>query len=181
MALLTLTQQNSIKPISQNWANHIKIAGGVTNFKLLQTEVENKELKNLLGNALLYDIQQNTTDPGYVKLLDGTTFLDCDDNTIEFQGIRFQLAYMNWSKYVGESHLSDTFTGMVQKSRNESTALSSGDIKRTQLDAREIALQDFEIMKLYLNDNETIYPLWITGKTKKIYTPKFTGIKRTIL
>jgi len=181
MALLTLTQQQQHKPISPNWANYVKFAGGKTNFEQLQSEVEESELKRLLGAAFLLDIQTNPTDAIYVDLLDGKIFENASGNNLKFNGLRYMLAFMNWSKHVSESHVADTFGGMVQKNRQESTPLTSGDIKRLQNDAREIALQDFEIMKIYLNDNATIYPLWNCTTKRKLYTPKITGVKRTIL
>jgi hypothetical protein len=179
MALLTITQQNSIKPISPNWANKVLITGGVSNFVQLQKEVENKEFKKLLGPAFLLDIQTNPATPANVILLEGTTFEDCDDNDIEFEGIEFQLAYMNYSKYVRISPIAHTFTGLQRQNRPETAPISEGGIKGEQHDARGIALQDFEIMKLYLNDNTDIYPLWKNGRTKKIYTPKLMTIRKT--
>jgi hypothetical protein len=179
MALLTITQQNSIKPISPNWADFVKVGSGKKNFEQLQEEVENKEMRKLLGPAFLYDIQQNPTDAKYVNLLDGDTYTDCNGNTVEFQGIRFQLGFMNYSKYVGISNLADTFTGMVTQNRTETTPASEGAVKREQLDAREIALQDFELMEGYLNENDDIYTLWKCTNKKRIYTPKLTTFRKT--
>jgi hypothetical protein len=179
MSLLTVQQQNNIKPLSPNWINNRKAAGGKTNFEQLQEEVENKELRKLLGPALLYDIQQNPTDAKYVLLLDGDTYEDCNGNTVSFEGIRFQLSYMNYSKYVGISNIADTFTGMVVQNRAETTAVSEGGIKREQLDAREIALQDFELMEGYLNENDDTYTLWNCTNTKRVYTPKLTTFRKT--
>ena len=181
MTLLTLTQQNSFKPISQNWAASAKLTGGVDNFTQLATEVENKELKSLLGIALLQDVQVRPTVAPNDDLLDGADFEDCNGNTISHKGLRFILAYLNWSKYVSESFVSDTYTGMVKKNRNEAESLTSGDIKRLQQDAREIALQEFELVKDYLNENTDSFPLWIASSSKKPYVPKFKGVKRTIL
>ena len=179
MALLTLTQQNNVKSISPNWANKVKITGGETNFVTLQREVENKELKQLLGPAFLLDIQLNPTGVGNVLLLDGETFEDPEGNDIKFEGIRFQLAYMNYSKYVRISPNADTYTGMVRQNRSETTFLSEGATKGEQQDARELALQDFEVMKIYLNDNTDLYPLWKCARSKKIYTPRLTTIRKT--
>lgn len=179
MALLTLADQNLIKPISGNWANASKIAGGVTNFAQLQKEVEDNDMRELLGAALLLDIQTNPATAENLLLLDGTTFENCKGETVKFEGIKFQLAYMNWSKYVFESRISDTFTGMVKKNRTESEDLSQGDLKKTQLDARKIALNDFEIMVVFLNDNSTDYPLWACANKKTPYTPKIRTVRKT--
>ena len=180
MGLLTLIQQQTIKPISANWANQAKVNGGVSNFVQLEIEVEQNEMSKLLGMALLLDIQTNPTDAKYVDLLDGKTFENCLDQTVKFYGIRYQIAYMNFSEYIPTSQIADTFTGMVQKNRNETQPISQGTIKQQQARVREIALTDFEVMKVFLNENTDIYPLWNNGKTKKIYKPNFTTVKKTI-
>jgi len=179
MALLTLLQQNNNKPVSPNWANAVKTTGGKSNFTQLQEEIENNELRDLLGPAFLLGIQTNPTDANNVLLLDGATFKDCNDNDIKFEGIRFQLSFMNYSKYVVISSNKDTFTGMIKQNRTETTFIDRGAIKAEQQGAREIALKDFEIMKLYLNANTDLYPLWKCTITKKIYTPKLTTLRKT--
>ena len=180
MGLLTLMQQQTIKPISPNWAVKAKVTGGVDNFTQLEIEVEQNEMSKLLGMALLLDIQNNSTDAKYVDLLDGKTFKNCLDQTVKFYGIRYQIAYMNFSEYIPTSQIADTFTGMVQKNRNETQPISQGAVKQQQARVREIALTDFEVMKVFLNENSDTYPLWNNGKTKKIYTPKFITLKKTI-
>ena len=178
--LISLLEQQAIKPISPNWANHVKVSGGVTNFVQLATEVEVKEFRILLGIDFYSDLITNQVETRYVNLIEGTSFVNCRNNTVSFNGLKYILAFMNYSKYVGESFVSDTFTGMVRKNRDESESLSTGDIKRLQLDAREIALQDFELIKEFLDKNNTIYPLWNYHYSKKAYIPKFTGIKKTL-
>lgn len=179
MALLTLIQQNSIKPISQNWANQVKVSGGSTNFVQLQKEIENVKYKKMIGAAILLDIQTNPATAPNAVLLAGATFEDCDGNDIKFEGILYQLAYLNYAKYVGISDHADTFTGMVRQNRTETTFLSEGAIKREQHDAEEAAQTDFEIMRQYIIKNIDSYPLWNTGKTSKISTPKWTTHRKT--
>jgi len=180
-AILTLIQQNSFKVISENWANTKKLVGGVSNFEQLGKEVEQKELKQLLGVALLQDLQKNPETAANVELLDGGTFENCDGNEIDQLGIRFVLSYLNYSKYIPVSGIESTFTGLVQKNRNETQNISDGKESKLQLDSREIALQEFEIIKQFLNENSDDYPLWICGKTKQIYTPIIRTVKRTLL
>jgi hypothetical protein len=181
MALLTLVQQNQIKPISQNWANSAKETGGTTNFVQIEDEVENLELRKLLGDALLYDIQQNPTDAKYVDLLDGTNYQNCNDDTVEFQGIRYQLAHMVFAQYMLESKLSDTYTGYVKKSRNESENLTQGELNNYKKRYQEIALSDFQIMKGFLDENTDIYDLWECANVKKPYTPRIRTVRKTAL
>ena len=76
--------------------------------------------------------------------------------------------------------VSDTYGGMVRKNTDESTPLSSGDIKRLQSSAREIAMMEWELLKEYLTINKESYPMWSCFATKKVYLPKIYGVKRTI-
>ena len=179
--LLSIAQQQAIKPISPNWAGAGKSVTGVTNYDQLALEVEESKLRKLVGNALLQDLQSNPTTTKNATLLNGGTFTDCDGNQISFKGLRYVLAFLNWQKYVGQSFVADTFTGMVKKNRDESEALNSGDIKRLQLEAEEIALSQWELAKTFLDKNKDTYTLWYCGKSTKPFAPRITGLKKTTL
>lgn len=167
--LLTYLQQQAIKKISVNNASK---------YDQLATEVEENELRKLLGVALLQDLQDNPTATDNVTLLDGGTFTYCDTE-LRFKGVRYILAYLNYSRYIGESFVNDTFTGMVQKNRPDSGLVSEGTMKRLQNENREIALAEWELTRAYLNVEYTKYPLWNSGKTKKPFTPRIFGVRNT--
>lgn len=181
MALITLNQQQAIKPISANWANMAKVTGGVTNFANLVDEVENNELASMLGNEFLYAIQKTPTNLDYVKLLDGLEFTTANGNVLKFRGIRYQLAYLVFGKMIEVSHVADSFSGFVQKNRTESESINQGDRRKVQTDARNIAEADFQKMKIYLDENTTTFPLWNCATSKKPNIPKIYGIKKTTL
>lgn len=168
--LLTYNQQIAITKLSSNNSGK---------FDALCKEVELTDLKDLLGLALLQNLQTNPTTPDNVKLLDGDSFTNYKNQTVRHQGIRFVLAYLNKCRYIGESFAADTFTGFVQKNNENSQPISEGSIKRLQGVAKEIALSEFENIKEYLNLNSTNYPLWIVTDSKKPYTPKFDNISKT--
>jgi len=146
-------------------------------FDQLCTEVENNELRDLLGAVFLIDIQ---TDPeNYTALLDGTTFTDCRGRNSKHRGLRFVLAYFNFSKYSLYSRFADTYSGMVVKNRQETTTIGELDLKRIQEDARKIALSEWQLIKEYLNINSNDYPLWDCTDSKKVYTPIFKSFRKT--
>jgi hypothetical protein len=180
MSIITLSQQQAIKQISPNWANTAKLTGGVTNFDQLSNEVENKELNTLLGLEFYQWILANFTDANVLLLLNGTTYTNNAGNSITFKGLLYVLAYLNFSEYVVESHISDTFTGMKKKNTAESEHLSLGEIKNIQNRNRGIALQEFEVIKDYLDVNYLTYTLWKPCKSNKISKPYIYGIKKTI-
>jgi hypothetical protein len=168
--LLTYSQQQGIKKISPN--NQIK-------YDQFAAEVEEKELRSMLGVALLQDLQNNPASVNNVKLLDGTDYVNCINQTIHFKGIRYILAYLNYAKYIGESFVNDTFTGFVAKNRPESELISEGTIRRLVNENREIALTEWEIGREYLTLNSEDYPLWLYSKVKKPFTPRLWGVHKT--
>lgn len=168
--LLTFNQQIAIKKLSLNNQNK---------FDELCREVERTDLKDLLGAALLQDLQTNPTTANNELLLNGDTFTNYLGQTVKHQGIRYVLAYLNHSRYIGESFVQDTFSGMVRQNQNLSEPISEGTVKRLQATSKEIALSEFELIKQYLNENFTNYPLWMQAISTKPFTPKFGSIRKT--
>lgn len=179
-AILTIAQQQLIKPISRNWAKATKETGGIDNYTQLEQEIEENKLRSLLGNTLLQDLQDNPELAANVILLDGGSFEDCDGNNVNFKGIRYVLAYMIFVDYIAESDVSDTYTGMVQKNRNESEPLSNGKIKTLQNKFEAIALTQWQLCEAFLNNNSDDYPYWNCNISKQPYTPKLIGIRKTL-
>lgn len=168
--LLTFAQQQAIKAISAN--NQSK-------YDQLAIEVENSELLDLIGIELYQDLVASPTSTANAALLNGSSFVNGNGNTINHKGLRYIIAYLNYSKYIGESYVNDTFTGFVAKRREESDRLQEGEIRRLQEVSRKIALTAWVTVKEFLDLNYTDYPLWSYAETKKIYTPKFNSIKKT--
>ena len=168
--LLSYSQQQAIKKISAN--NQSK-------YDQMAAEVEENELRKLLGVAFLQDVQDNPTDAANVMLLDGGTFTDSNGDELRFKGLRYVLAYLNYSRYIGESFVNDTFTGFVQKTRPDSETVSEGTIKRLQNENREIALAEWALIKKFLDIEYEDYPLWYSSRTKKPFIPRLFGVRKT--
>lgn len=168
--LLSLQEQQAIKPISKN--NDRKYEG-------IALEVENSKLRELIGAAFLYDIQKNPEN--YTNLLEGVEFTDCNGNAVQHRGLKYVLAYLNYASYVTKSFIQDTYTGLKQKNIPESEAVSDGTIKRLQLDAQNIAMSEWAMVKEYIELNSKDYPLFsCSSATKKHFTPRITTIRKTI-
>lgn len=179
MALITIEQQQAIKHLSPNWAAGTLVEGGKTNFEQLAEEVEFSELQSLLGIELFQDLQTNPEEQKYVDLLTGKTFIYNDKN-LTLKGLVFMLAYLNFAQFAYQAQFSNTFSGLVKKKRNESEGTNLGEVGKFQTDARKIALQEFEIIKLFLNENPDIYPLWNCTKKRSPYKLKLVGLSKTI-
>lgn len=165
MALLTYNQQQAIKPISAN--NEKK-------YSPLEWEVENSTLAKLIGLPLLQNIQDNPTSAENILILDGDSYV-CGNYTLRHKGLRYVLAYLIFARYVGESMINDTFTGMVQKTRPDSEILSNGALRRQQQVFEEIAMQEFQNIKNYLIEKGNPY----FCKSTNPFPPRMTTIRRT--
>ena len=168
--LLLFEQQQAIKAISRNnQDDYVQIAN----------EVEDVELRDLIGTELLQDLQDNPTDPLNVKLLDPTEFENAYGNLVKHKGIRYVLAYFNYANYVGISNIKDTFTGFVKKVRQESESIGEGTTRRLIDDNRKIALRAFELINEYLCLNAIDYPMYRRSRRQNIFVPKISAPKKT--
>jgi hypothetical protein len=166
MALLDYNKQQTIKPISANNQDR---------FAQIEKEVEEKELQRLLGSAFLQDIQASPNE--YDDLLDEKEFENSDGDTVKHKGLRYVIAYMVYSRYLGESSTFDTFSGFVQKSRDDSEQLSEGSIRRLQEENRQLAMIAWDLIKEYLDLNSDDFPLW-KKSYKKVYRPRIYGVRK---
>lgn len=168
--LLLYSKQQEIKPISNNNANR---------YDQLALEVENSELLDLISIEMYQDLLNNPTTTDNANLLNGCSFTNGNGNTITHHGLRYVLAYLNYSRYIAESSIVDSYTGFVQQNRQESTHISDGLITRMQNANRKIALTAWETIREFLDLNYTQYPYWIYTDDKKVFTPKFGSVQRT--
>jgi hypothetical protein len=166
MAILSYSQQQAIKPISAN--NQSKYAQ-------IEKEVEENELRRLLGVAFLQAVQ--TTPGDYTDLLDGDDFENYDGDEISHKGLRYVISYMVFSRYLGESNVVDTFSGFVSKNRTDAETISDGSIRRLQEENRQLAMVEWELIREYLDINSANYPLW-KSTYKKVYRPRIYGVRK---
>lgn len=167
MALLTYQQQQAIKPIAKN---------NQAFYSQIQLDTERLYLQKILGVAFAQAVQAAPED--YVDLLDGCEFNYCG-YTIKHEGLRFILAYYTHAEYVKNSDLQDTFTGMVQQNRAETTHASSGRINAIRDTSLQIADEALTVTKQYLNQNSSLYPLWDCLVSRKAHAPKIIEIRNT--
>ncbi len=170
--ILTLEQQQQIKRISPNQKTGF--------YDQLASEVEENELRDLVGDPLKQDLQNNPDSANNAKLLNGDKYEDYHGNEIEHKGLRFVLAYYNYANYVNESFVEDTYTGMVRKTRTDSESIGEGTTRRLQVKARQIAEKEWALVKRYLEINSENYPLYYCcHERKKTNLPRFKGMRRT--
>lgn len=166
--LFTYDIQQGIKPVSANTQ---------TKFEQISKEIEELYLPKYLGRSFAYAVQK--TPDNFTSLLEGIEFKDCDGDDIKFLGLNYVFAYLIYAEYAWLIKFADTYTGQVIKTRNEAETITQGQESQLKNKYRKIAEDQVEVMKLYLNENTDTYKLWNCAKTKKAFTPKLTGLKRT--
>jgi hypothetical protein len=165
--IVDFATQQTIRPVSAN---------NQTRFEQISQEIENYYLPKYLGRAFAYDVQKNTGN--YSDLLDGKEFT-CGDETYYFRGLKYILSYFIYSSYIEEIKYRDTYTGMVTKNREEANTITQGQEEKLKNKYRQYAESEVEVMKLYLNEAASSYPLWNCTSGTRPYTPIFTTIKKT--
>ena len=165
-ALITYSEQQTIRPISDNLADK---------FDMWALEVQERDLKKLLGQKMYLDLVANPTESKYVELLDGGAFT-IDDFEYTQKGLKYVLAYFIQAEYITDSRFNDTFAGFTQKNVTESTRSQYGELKAKKMNARELAFSYFQEIKLFLDDNKTTYEYWSCATKKKLFNPKITKI-----
>lgn len=171
MALLLYNQQQAIKKISKNNAER---------YEQVAQEIEDSELAKLLGFPLLYDLQTNPNTEANKTLLDGSEFTNSQGQKVRQKGLYFVIAYLNYAKYCKEVGFEDTFTGLVKKNRQESEAITDGELRRIVEGAQSIAMTQFDIIKEFLNLNKTTYPLWDSVNSIRPNKVQMIGLKKTV-
>lgn len=163
MAVLLYSEQQAIKAISEN--NEYL-------FEQLEKDVVEMYLSKMLGVQLSQDVQDNPEN--YTDLLDGCTFEYCG-KIVKHKGIKFCLAYYIFAEYIQVSDVQDTFSGMVQFNRGETTHISQGKINNIRANNISIAEQNWQLTKYYL---DTVKPIGWCGQISKPYTSRIYEIKK---
>jgi len=140
--LWTFADQQETKPIDEN-NEHL--------FDQFQDEVQNHDLKKLIGFEFFNELFQNIDD--YTLLIDGGEYT-VDDTTYSFRGLKYVCAYLFFARYVRESRIKDTFTGFVTHTADNMQALSSNEIVNLENRYKEIATTEWDACLHYLKSTE---------------------------
>lgn len=127
MTLLTIAEQQEIKPI----AEHNK-----KEFAQLAQEVEISDLQDLISREFYQEIIRNPQK--YKELLNGGSYTYCG-NTYTFRGLKAVMAYLIYARYIRQSYIKDTYSGMVQHTQNDFQRVSAGELQNQELRYKAVA------------------------------------------
>lgn len=157
--IITTVKLCEIKPVSQN---NIPLLNQLIN------ETEEVKIRQLLGCEV------------YDKITDeiSSNSISADLQHILDQGLYHCVTYMVYARYIQESMLVDTFTGMVTKVRPDSQVASTGAVKNIANEYTNMAMFYFNLVK------DDIYKLYggYTGENNvKINNfSEITAVRRSI-
>lgn len=126
--ILTFEKLQSIKPCSINNKHFLEV---------LIDEVEFSKIRKLVGNSI------------YNKILDdlnAETIPEYLTNILE-NGLYKCIAYLVYARYIQESMLVDTFTGIVVKDRTDSSTASIGTLKNVANEYSSMSIEAYELVK----------------------------------
>lgn len=128
MSILSYNKLQSIKPCSQN--NKALI-------EQLIKETETFKIQKLLGTCV------------YNKIVDEISSGNISDElqSILDTGLYTCIAYAVYARYIQESALVDTFTGMVAKNRQDSQTASTGTLKNVANEYSDMSMFSFSLVK----------------------------------
>ena len=126
---------------------------------------QNLDIEPSLGNEFYYDLLQNRDNDNYKALLNGGTYA-FDSRTYMFQGLRASIACYAFARYAQSANVVSTPFGMQTKSAQEyATTASNKDVQAVCADARASGMKYLSECLLFLNRNESTYPLWRDTQT----------------
>lgn len=179
MAIISLSDQMSIRPVSFNWARYTSDNGAMNNFTVALQDVEQIHLKKLLGRAFYKDIDDNPLN--YATVLNGGAYTTTSGDTVPFEGLKYITAYLVAARYVQTGYKQSTYSGMLQQKQADSEGLSAAQRKEEQVILEGIALDEWGELKNYLDINKDSYALWDCTNKVRTTRPTLSGVRRTFL
>ena len=158
--ILTVQKMQQIKPCSKN---------NTTRLEQIIRETEFSDFQRLVGTDVYNRLVADTADPQNIPT---------ELQSILDDGLYAVIAYLSYAQYIQEISVVDTFSGMVQKHREDSTTVPQGMIKNLAIKNRQIAEQHYDKVRSRLQE----YCGLITGETihdgfSEIYSVRRVGGK----
>lgn len=148
----------------------------IDRFNGFEQELRRKNLRRLLGESLYYAFMDDDRVSGiYSDLLNGKKYT-VNNQTIEYYGMKPYLSYLWLSIACREGDLFMSTYGAVGFTNNPQQHFESSKIKDQMVKEYTQTAQDYanDIIK-FLNNNSSLYPLWVTDtetKPMKFFTFK---------
>ena len=135
-------------------------------FNSYLTRIQQRNLRDFLGDALYEDFMQNLSSEKYQTLLNGAKY-EYNNESIRYYGLKPLLIYWWLSVYVREGSMFNTGYGSVEFANNtQQNFQASKEKERTALDHLGMAQKYQNDAIKFLDTNFSTYELW-EGKEVK--------------
>ena len=133
-----------------------------TKFSAFVQEVQRKNLRGLLGDALYYSFMNDSRESGiYADLLNGKIYT-YNNETIQYYGLIPVLVYWWLAIAAREGDMFQTTIGAIQFTNNQQQSFETAKEKeRIASNYMETAQGYANDVIKFLNENSLIYPLWV--------------------
>jgi hypothetical protein len=128
-------------------------------------EVEEFELKKLLGNRMLVDIINNEDD--YINVIEPFEY-QYGGYTYSHQGLTYVIAYLVHEQHLLSGKFKETNSGYILHKNEFSDRIGDKDSQNLAKRLRSIALTEWEEISAYLNRFSSQYPLWCSDQPMSI-------------
>ena len=128
-------------------------------FSAFLKEVQEHDLKELLGDALWLNFFENITDINYATLLNGVEYT-YNNQTILYSGLKPFLVWAWLAKLPLEGNLHHTQSGDVSYLRDITASPSKSVMNQALENYKQNKLVERNKIIQFLNTNPNTYPLW---------------------
>ncbi|PZR11193.1 MAG: hypothetical protein DI539_20875 [Flavobacterium psychrophilum] len=133
------------------------------------------DLKDYLGTAFYMDVINNQESTNYQLLMTGGTFT-VNEVTYYMDGVKALLADLFMSRFILQVNTNITPFGATTKRATDSDATDRNTLKDISFQQKEMAASKWEIIKLYLDNNKTLFPIY--GKNNACAVINAAGERR---
>jgi len=117
------------------------------------------DVQKLMGVDFYNDMIRNSTDVKYTALLEGADYT-YSGTTYTNEGLKSVLVHYAYGRYILHGSQTDTPFGYVEKLSQDSEKVDIAQKKSTAKMYQTTAFNYWENVKLFLDRNESTYPLW---------------------
>jgi hypothetical protein len=149
--IITLSDVREYEDVDANYST-IRFSGFLK-------QIQNNNLRKLLGAELWLDFFNNISDAKYVTLINGEEY-EFNGETILYPGLKPFLVFNMLTKIIIKGDVFHTNRGNFNYNPETAQPIEKIQLKETKGDYLiSIKFYENEVIK-YLNENTTTYPLW---------------------
>ena len=143
-------------------------------FDALAVQIGNDILKDLLNSSLLNDLNDDLVSgvpqtQEYIDLVDGVTYVDDNQETVNYEGLKRMLRYFVYEQYLDISHSQNSSNGQEYGNNENATKLTRFQLRKARERIQNKAVDLYFDAIKYIDDN---YSTYFTANDYSLWMPK---------